>query len=295
MNDRRPHLRRTVPVMAVAAFVAPYTALALQAAADQWHAPAALPQAYGTRGLRAVLDDPNLAAGARNSLAVALAATTVALVLGWPLARLIGRARHRGLAVGLVALPLLVPQAALGTGLSAWLLRLGLSGTIGGLVAAHLLQVFPYVTVTLTTGFTTRLGDLEDAADTLGATPARRFAHVTFPAMAPPATLAAALGFTVSWSQYGTSLVVAAGTPMLPLTMVPFLRADPQIGAVLTLLFLVPPVATAVAAIHAAPTTTATTARPGTGSDPQAQPTARRAVVDGWPRPGYRKRGRDDR
>jgi hypothetical protein len=45
----------------------------------------------------------------------------------------------------------------------------------------------------------------------------------------------------VSWSQYGTSLIVGGGIPMLPVVLVPFVRADPQIAAVLDLIFLAPP------------------------------------------------------
>jgi hypothetical protein len=45
----------------------------------------------------------------------------------------------------------------------------------------------------------------------------------------------------VSWSQYGTSLIVGGGIPMLPVVLVPFVRADPQIAAVLNLIFLAPP------------------------------------------------------
>lgn len=53
---------------------------------------------------------------------------------------------------------------------------------------------------------------------------------------------ALALAFTVSWSQYATSLTAGGGTPMLPLVLVPYVRSDPQVAAVLTLVFLLPPV-----------------------------------------------------
>jgi len=48
------------------------------------------------------------------------------------------------------------------------------------------------------------------------------------------------LGFVVSWSQYGTTLGVGGGIPTLPLVLLPFLRADPQVSAVLSLLFVLP-------------------------------------------------------
>jgi putative spermidine/putrescine transport system permease protein len=58
--------------------------------------------------------------------------------------------------------------------------------------------------------------------------------------MAPVLAVAALLGFLVSWSQYGLSLAVGGGTPMLPLLLVPFVGPDPQVAAVLSLVFLAP-------------------------------------------------------
>ncbi len=246
-RNRGPWILTTVTVIGVAL---PLIALALQALADQWRGPAVWPQVYGTRGLHAVLDDPNLAAGVANSVLVALIATAVAVVLGWPVARLLSQTRHPAIGVGPVALPLLIPQAAIGTGLSTFFLRLHLAGSITGLTVAHLVQVLPYVTIALRAGFTTQLNENEEAAATLGVAASQRLRFVTLPALAPALLVAAALGFIVSWSQYGTSLVVGAGTPMLPLTMVPYLRTDPQIAAVLTLLFLIPPALTALVALR---------------------------------------------
>jgi ABC-type spermidine/putrescine transport system permease subunit II len=74
----------------------------------------------------------------------------------------------------------------------------------------------------------------------LGARPLLRFRTVTLPACVPALALAVALGFAVSWSQYGTSLAAGGGRPTLSLVTIPFLRADPQVGAALTLVLLAP-------------------------------------------------------
>ena len=63
--------------------------------------------------------------------------------------------------------------------------------------------------------------------------------------------VAVVLGFTVSWSQYGTSLGVGGGIPMLPLVLVPFVRSDPQVAAVLDLVFLIPPFVLFASALRA--------------------------------------------
>lgn len=233
--------------------VGPTLLLVVQAAADRWTGRALWPQALGGRGLHAVLDDPILPAAARNSAIVAVLAVGAALALGWPAARAVARStgRTRTVIVAVVLAPLVVPQLAVGTGLTRWMLRLGLADTLVGVALAHLLYVLGYVVLALIPAFTPELCRAEEASDAFGASTVQRMWSVTLPASRGPLVLAAALGFAVSWSQYGTSLGVGGGLPLLPLVAVPYLRADPQIGAAVTLLLLVPSVALVAVAARA--------------------------------------------
>jgi putative spermidine/putrescine transport system permease protein len=251
MAERR--LRRSAVTALAVAYAAPLALLIVRAAADAWRHPAIVPQQLGVRGLGYAFSTTGGAWPAlRNSLIVAVVTTGVALVLAWPASRVLAGGSRRvrvGLLV-LVALPLLVPPLAVGHGLSTWLLRWGLVDSVPGLVAAHLVYVLPYVALLLAAGFTGRVTDLEEAARTLGASAPRRLWHVTVPALAPALALALLLGFLVSWSQYGTSLAVAGGTPLLPLVLVPFVQHDPQVASTLALLFLIPPVLALAVAVR---------------------------------------------
>lgn len=245
---RRPEL----PALAAAAVTLPLGALVVRALADEWRAPALLPQELGTRGLRqALTGEAGTALG--NSLVVAGLTVALALALAWPAARVLGerRLRRPGPVFLLIAAPLLVPGYAIGTGLNEWLIRLGIDGSLLALVVAHLTFVLPYTVVVLLSGFGPRLTALEEMASTAGLSPWRRFAQVTLPSAAPTIAAAALLGFLVSWSDYGTSLAVGAGEPMLPLVLLPFIGADPQVAASLALLFLAPAVLALVVAVRA--------------------------------------------
>ena len=236
--------RVLVAVVAIGA-LAPIATLVLRAAADEWRSPSVLPQRFGTRGIDAAFADASGAVEAiLNSLTVALATTLIALVLAWPAARVVGerRVRHAGAVWVLLGLPLLVPPFATGSGLTEWFIRLGIADTLAGLVVAHLVPVLPYVVLLLASGFRPEVRELEEAAAVHGAGRARRLVLVSLPAVAPVLAVAALLGFLVSWSQYGLSLAVGGGTPMLPLLLVPFVGADPQVAAVLALVFLGPAV-----------------------------------------------------
>lgn len=233
-------------VVAVASFaLVPLLTLLVRALADEWRSPAVVPQRFGTRGLRDAFADAGGAVEAiLNSLAVASLATALALVIAWPAARAIGERRLRRPGVVWVALglPALVPPFATGAGLSEWSIRLGLADSLAGLVIAHLVPVLPYVVLILASGFGAEVRSLEEAGAVHGAGPLRRLAGVTLPAVAPTLAVAALMGFLVSWSQYGLSLAVGGGIPMLPLVLVPFVGSDPQVAAVLALVFLAPAV-----------------------------------------------------
>jgi putative spermidine/putrescine transport system permease protein len=249
---KRHRPNRAAGAALAALFAAPLLVLPLQAAADAWRAPALVPQRLGTRGLQvAVTGQAGEALG--NSLLVAVATTALALLLGWPAARALAgrRLRHPAPILVLLAMPLLVPAYATGTGLAEWFVRLGLAGTRLGLVLAHLTVVLPYVVLVLTAGFGERLADLEEMARTMGLGPTRRLLLVTLPATRPTLAAASLLGFLVSWSQYGLSLAVGGGLPMLPLVLLPFIRTDPQVAAALALLFLAPAIAALAVAARA--------------------------------------------
>ncbi len=249
MTERR---RQLAGIALGTLIAAPLLALVVRAFADVWRAPALVPQRFGLRGVQiAFSGDAGTAFG--NSLVVALVTVTIALVLGWPAARVLGerRLRHPAPVFLLLAMPLLVPSYAVGTGLTEWFIRIGLDGTVLAVVAAHLTFVLPYVTIVLLSGFGPRLTEIEEMASVSGIPPLRRLAWVTAPAAAPTVAAAALLGFLVSWSDYGSSLAVGAGRPMLPVVLLPFIGADPQVAATLALLFLGPAVLALVATVRA--------------------------------------------
>lgn len=232
-------------------FSLPFGVLVVQAFADSWRAPELWPQRFGLRGWRVVASGATGALPAiGNSLLVASASVVVALVVGWPAARALGggRLRRPGPVFILLALPLLVPPFAVGTGLSEWFIRFGVADTRLGLVLAHLVYVLPYVVLLLAPGFGENVTKLEEAASAMGAGRARKLVHVTIPALGPALAASALLGFLVSWGQYGTSLAVGGGLSTLPLVLVPFVQTDPQVAAALGVLYIAPAIVALVVA-----------------------------------------------
>jgi putative spermidine/putrescine transport system permease protein len=251
---RRPERSGLAVTGAVAAlFAVPLVALVVRAFADAWRAPGVLPQRLGTRGFDVAFGQSEAAAALAISLAVAVATIALALALAWPAARVLGerRLRHPGAVFLLLAVPLLVPPYAVGTGLTEWFLRLGLAGGATGLVLAHLTLVLPYTVLLLLSGFTPEVRRAEEMARAVGLSPVQRLAWVTVPCLRPTLAATALVSFLVSWSQYGTSLAVAPTRPTLPVIMLPYVGPDPQVASALALLFLAPAVVALVLTSHA--------------------------------------------
>lgn len=203
--------------------LAPMVPLVLWSVARGWRFPALLPNAFSTDPWAHALSPVSgVPAGLAASALVAALAAVLSVAIGLPAARALalGRGGGRGWLAVLVLAPLVVPGIAVGLGLQAVFLHLGLTGTLAGVVLAHLVPTLPYAILMLAAvmaGFDT---DIEAQARTLGATRWGAFRHVTLPLVLPGVLVAACLAFLVSWGQYLLTLLIGGGkVATLPLTL----------------------------------------------------------------------------
>lgn len=113
--------------------------------------------------------------------------------------------------IGLIYLPLIVPQIAFLPGLATFALLLGTDGTRIAVMAVHLVFVLPYVYLTLADPW--RAGDARMglAAAALGARPARVLWSVRLPMLTRALLIALAVGFATSVAQYLPTVLIGAG------------------------------------------------------------------------------------
>ncbi len=156
----------------VALLLLPFLPLVLTSLSRGYFHPQILPETWSLRAWRLVL-----APGAgtwvalRDSLMVAAGVTLVSLVVAVPAGRVLGTRAFRGRRVVevVVLLPVLVPGIAVAIGLHVTFLRLGLAGTLPGVVLGHLVPATPYVVLLSAGVFANADLGLEDQARTLGA------------------------------------------------------------------------------------------------------------------------------
>lgn len=227
------------------ALVGPIALLGLYAFAERWFFPALLPPTWTAGPLLRQLGDPRVRESLATSLLVAGLTTGLALLVGYPAARALGTRRFRGRAAAmlLLALPGLTPPAATGMGLNIIALRLGLAGSVAGVVIVHLIPVLPYVVLTLAGVFARYDQGYEWQAATLGASPGQVFGRVTLPLLLPALLVAGLFAFLISWSQYLLTLLVGGGRVLtLPLLLFAATSGgNPATIAALALIFVGPP------------------------------------------------------
>lgn len=176
-----------------------------------------------------------------NSVVIALATTVVSTALGTlaalGLARL--KPRARGIAMGVVLSPLIIPVVITGVGTYFMFAPLGLTNNFVGMILAHTVVAVPFVVTTVTAtvqGFDT---NLSRAAASLGASPLVAFRRVMLPLILPGVTSGAIFAFAASFDEIVISLFLAGPNQRtLPLQMLSGVREEisPAITAAATLL-----------------------------------------------------------
>ncbi len=176
--------------------------MALWSFADAWRFPSVLPTTWTLASWSHEL--PSLAESVSATLALATAATLIALLLVLGCLENETRARHHvGMrALWLLYLPLLVPQIAFLFGTQVLLVKAGLDGTFAAVVWAHLVFVLPYVFLSLADPWRSLDSRYARTAASLGASASRIFFRIRLPLLIGPVLIACAIGFAVSVSQY---------------------------------------------------------------------------------------------
>ena len=202
---------------------------------------------FSTAWYRQLLHNRQLLEAGLLSLEVAVAASTGAIVLGTLAAiSLVRFARFPGrlLLTGMVNAPLVMPEII--TGITQLLLFVSMVQLMGWphrglttIVLSHVTFCTAYVTITVQSRLQSADRSLEEAAQDLGATPARAFLEVTLPIIAPAIIASWLLCFTLSLDDLVISSFVAGpGASTLPMVIYSKVKlgVSPDINALASLI-----------------------------------------------------------
>ena len=201
------------------------------------------PEGYSLRWFQAIAGNDRFVSGFLLSLQIAVIATSIGLILGLPAALCLSRSRFKGREAlsSLLLLPVVVPGIVLGIALYVFHVEVEIAtglpilGSLGGLIAGHVLIVIPWTVRLVTASLAGLDPSIEEAAQSLGANRFTTFRRVTLPAIRPGVVAAALFGFVSSFGNLEMSLfLVGPGRTTLPIVILQYLewKIDPTIAAV---------------------------------------------------------------
>ena len=152
--------------------------------------------------------------GLVNSAIIAIAVTSLTMIVALPVAYALGRLQFRGrgaLLFGIIAsrsyppISIVVPFFFLYS-------RAGLQGTLQGLVLIYLTLTVPMVVWVMTSFFGSLPRTVEAAARVDGNTRFQAFTRVILPMSWPGISVATAISFLICWNEFTFSQILAAGS-----------------------------------------------------------------------------------
>jgi multiple sugar transport system permease protein len=164
--------------------------------------------------------NPQLLSSALSSVQIALGTTVLVLVLGAPAAYALAHHRHvmASLAVGVVILLQMVPQATaiipLFKILGAW----GLLGSIVSVILADTTLLLPFAIILLRPFFLSVPREVEEAARVDGASGIRSFIAVSLPLARNGVVTVGILVFMIAWGEFLYAITLLNDPGSYPLT-----------------------------------------------------------------------------
>ena len=167
---------------------------------------------YSLHHYESLVNDPRWLSSAGDSLLVALAATTLAVLAGvgfslgaWRL----GHPLARWLRVLMLA-PMIVPPIVHAVAFFRAGAAVGLIDTYTGLILVHAMKGLPFVVLSVSASLAYLPANLDRAARSLGATPLQSLWWVVLPQLKPGILAGAAFAFVTSWDEIVVALFVTS-------------------------------------------------------------------------------------
>ena len=184
-----------------------------------------------------MLENQTLRRAFTNSLIIAISSATFATCLGVFAARASTRFDFPGKTgiMGLIMLPLVLPEIIIAMSMLVVLLAIGVKLSIFTVILGHTLICLPYTIAILSTAFNSLDKSLEEAAYDLGETKWSAFRLVILPLVMPGIISALLMSFTISLDEFIIAFFLAGNEPTLPTYIFSQLRFPKQIPMIMAL------------------------------------------------------------
>ncbi len=229
----------------------PMVGLALWSIAIRWYWPHVLPQEIGTDyWLQALGIQKSLAIGAvsitgsfNTSMILAVVSVVVVMLVAIPVGYVLAKRNipGKGLILLLFLMPQAFPQQPVFVNLLQTFNRLGLSGTLPGVLLVHVMVSLVFAVWISSAAFKAVPSELEEAARSVGASGLQTFMRVTLPLAVPGLLAASVFVFLTSLDEFtGTFFVGLPFVTTLPMLLYSSSGYNLQFASVIGIVLLIP-------------------------------------------------------
>lgn len=195
---------------------------------------------FTTRAFAQLWATEQLHSSVWNSLQVAIATAILSTALGVFAARASARFTFPGKKpiMGLIMLPLVLPEIIVAVALLIVLVQLGLPLSLWTVVLGHVLICTPFSVAILSSAFLALDQSLEEASLDLGESRLGTFIRVTLPLVAPGVVASLLIAFTISLDEFIIAFFLTGSDATLPVYIWSQLRFTSKLPSVMALGFL---------------------------------------------------------
>ncbi len=192
---------------------------------------------FTTRWFQNVWYDSDLWQAVRNSLLVAVSASVIATIFGVFAARASTRYNFpgKGPVMGLIMLPMVLPDMIMAMALLVVLLALNVQLSLLTVILGHVLICTPFAVAILSSAFQSLDKSLEEAAYDLGEGPVSTFYLVILPLVTPGIISALLISFTISLDEFVVSNFLGSKDKLLSVYIFGQLRFPKAVPTIMAL------------------------------------------------------------
>jgi len=190
-----------------------------------------------TKWFAKLWEEPELHRALKNSLIIAVSSSLMATALGIFASRATTRYSFPGKAgiMGMIMLPLVLPEIILAVAILTVLLGLGVPLSLFTVILGHVLVCTPFSIAILSAAFQSLDRSLEEAAYDLGETPASTFRLIILPLVMPGIISSLLITFTISLDEFIMAFFLAGNENTLPVYILGQFRFPQNVPVIMAL------------------------------------------------------------
>ena len=192
---------------------------------------------FTTEWFQMMWNDTQLFKAVKNSLIIAVSSSVLSTCLGVFAARASTRFNFpgKGSILGLIMLPMVLPEMIVSMSLLVVLLTLNVPLSILTIIMGHLLICTPFAVAILSSAFQSLDRSLEEAAYDLGETPASTFRLIVLPLVMPGIISSLLICFTISLDEFIIAYFLGGNQTVLSVYIYGQFRFPARVPAIMAL------------------------------------------------------------